>query len=457
MQPTQYPDYLASKTSYAQSIGFDVDLSEMHNSLMPFQKDAVGRALSAGRYCMFEDCGLGKTFQQLEWARHVREKTGGNVLVFTPLAVAEQTHREAIKFGFDAHVCRGGLHDKEGIIITNYEQMEHFNPADFNGIVLDESSILKNYSGSTRQLLTEFASGIEYRLACTATPAPNDLIEIINHAEFHQIRNGKEIIALYFRQDGNSAHKWRLKGHAKQDFWRWVSSWAVAIRKPSDLGYSDDGFVLPGLRIHKHIVDGHIADGYLFPVDACTLQERRQASRESIDQRVEMAADLANAHGDPVVIWCNLNDESAALKKAISGAVEVKGSDTNDHKIRAMEGFSDGSIRALVTKPSICGFGMNWQHCNKMVFVGINDSYEQFYQALRRCYRFGQEREVNAHVICAETESAVMQNIERKERESETLYAQIVEHMGQYTKENAKRIAHIDRSITIPSWVKASA
>jgi hypothetical protein len=449
-----YHAFISSKTKTLKPSGFDVDPSALNAKLFPFQSDIVARALHAGRYCMFEDCGLGKTPQQLEWAHQVCRNTGGNVLIFTPLAVAEQTKKEADKFGIGATVCRGGRGDARGIIITNYEQMNHFDAEDYSGIVLDESSILKNYSGSTRKALNDFADNIPYRLACTATPAPNDLLEIINHADFHGIRTGKEIIALYFRQDGNTTQKYRLKTYAVHDFWQWVASWAVAVRKPSDLGYCDDGFNLPELRVHKHIVDGHIADGFLFPVEACSLQERRQAARESISQRVSMAADMANAHPDePAIVWCNLNDESAALAKAVNGAVEVRGSDSNDHKVRSMLGFADGSIRALVTKPSIAGFGMNWQHCATSVFVGLNDSYEQFYQALRRCWRFGQKREVNAHVICAETEMAVLANIDRKQRDSAALYEQIISHMG--LRESVKqRIGHTERDIELPGWLK---
>lgn len=426
-----YNEFLASKRIVIPDIGVDVDHSQICPALFGWQRDIVAWALRKGRAAIFADCGLGKTPMQLEWAKHVCRHTDGNVLILAPLAVAGQTVREGQKFGIEVNVCRRQADVRPGINITNYEMLEHFDPAAFAGIVLDESSILKAFSGYYRQEITKFAAASSFRLACTATPAPNDLIEVINHAEFLGVMQGKEIIALFFTQDGNTTHKWRLKGHAKQDFWRWMASWCVALRKPSDLGYPDGDFVLPPLNIIEHVVkvDGP-AEGRLFAVEALTLDERRRARQASTEARVREAARIVAEKPDmPWLIWCDLNRESEALVKAIPGAVEVRGNDSPEHKERALLGFSNGDIKILVTKPSIAGFGLNWQHCCNVVFVGLSDSYEQFYQATRRVWRFGQPNPVNVHIVIAETEGAVRANIERKEREAAAMMDNIVRYM----------------------------
>lgn len=428
----EYEQFLATKRKRVEAVGFNVELEDLNAKLFDWQKAVVRWALHRGRAALFEDCGLGKTPQQLEWAHQVCLRTGGNVLILTPLAVAGQTIREAAKFGIEAHHTRGGREGKTGIIVTNYERLHYYDPTDYSGIVLDESSILKAFDGKTRKLLTEFSATIKYRLACTATPAPNDLIELTNHSEFLDIMSGKEIIALYFRQDGNTTHQWRLKGHAVDDFWRWMASWSVAMRKPSDIGYADDGFDLPALRVNNYVVDGHILDGELFQVEAQGLLERRQARAKSIDDRIAKAAEIANSIDDAVLIWCDLNKESEALTKAIYGAVEVRGSHDADYKERMLHGFASGEVRKLVSKPSIAGWGMNYQHCNQVVFVGLTDSYEQYYQAVRRCWRFGQQREVHVHIITANTEGAVLSNIRRKEAQAAQMFDGILSHMRKY-------------------------
>jgi DNA modification methylase len=423
-----YAAFLASKRIVSDPVGFGIDRSDIHPTLFPFQQDIVKWAVRRGRSAIFADCGLGKTLMQLEWARHVHEHTGGNVLILAPLAVAAQTAREGAKIGVEVTVCRDDDDVQPGINITNYERLHRFVP-EFAGIVLDESSILKSFDGSTRKQIKDFASGIFYRLACTATPAPNDLIELTNHAEFLNVMGGKEIIALFFTQDGNTTHKWRLKGHAKEDFWKWMASWSVAIRRPSDLGYDDGDFRLPPMTMHQSVVTVHNTQSTLFPMEALTLKERQRARRESIDDRVRATADLVNASDEQWVVWCDLNAESEALTKSIPGAVEVRGSDTPEHKEQAILGFADRSIRVLVTKPTIAGFGVNWQNCARMAFVGLSDSYEQHYQATRRCWRFGQKRPVEVHVITAETEGAVVSNIQRKERQADHMMEEIVKHM----------------------------
>lgn len=438
-----YQEFLLTKRRRVESVGFDVSVESLNSMLFDWQKAIVRWALHRGRAALFEDCGLGKTPQQLEWAHRVCEHTGGNVLILTPLAVAGQTIREAEKFGIRAHHTRNGIEGHSGIIVTNYERLHHYSPDDFDGIVLDESSILKSFDGKTRKRLSEFAEPIKYRLACTATPAPNDLIELTNHSEFMDIMRGKEIIALYFRHDGNTTHNWRLKGHAVDDFWNWMASWTVAIRKPSDIGFADDGFELPPLNVKNVSVDGHLLDGELFQVEAQGLLERRQARARSLDDRVSKAAEIANSIDDSVLVWCDLNRESEALTKAIDGAVEVRGSHDAEYKETTLHGFSDGSVRKLVSKPSIAGWGMNWQHCNNVIFVGLSDSYEQYYQAVRRCWRFGQKRPVNVWIVTAKTEGAVLQNIRRKEKQSDEMFAGILEHMRVYMDLNNKTEAKV--------------
>lgn len=448
-----YSEFLNQKRILAKPCGIK---AESPGFLYDFQKHAVEWALNHGRAAMFEDCGLGKTPQQLAWANTIFEHTGKPVLILAPLAVSKQTQREGVKFGIGVTTCREQADVRPGVNIANYEMLHKFNP-EFGGLVLDESSILKSYSGTYRTAITAFAREIPYRLACTATPAPNDLIEIINHSEFLSVLTGKEAIALFFTQDGNTTHNWKLKGHAHSDFWKWLASWAIAIRRPSDIGFSDDAFVLPKLNIIEHVVDGHVDDGWLFPIEAQTLHERRHARRESITARVSMCADLANSTREPWVIWCDLNSESEALHRAIPDSIEVKGSDSIEHKIDAMIGFQEGKYRVLVTKPSICGFGMNWQHCARVGFVGLSDSWEQFYQAVRRCWRYGQTRDVQCHVIIAETEGAVLENIRRKERQANLMMSQMTAHMNQsyvYRKDDSRYEGK--NTMEIPSFMRAT-
>src|SRR5262252_258690 len=449
-----YADFLETKRIVAPTAGID-DHGEINGMLFPFQQAIVRWALCRGKAALFEDCGLGKTPQQLEWARHVVAHTGMPVLIVAPLAVSAQTIREGCKFGVDVHRAdRQSDIDQAGVWITNYEKMHLFGDASqFGGIVLDESSILKGFDGKTRKALTEFASVIPFRLACTATPAPNDYMELGNHAEFLDVMKTPDMLATFFVHDGGDTSKWRLKGHAVDKFWNWVASWAVCIRRPSDLGFDDDGFILPDLKMYQHTVEANqISEGFLFSVEAQTLQERNAARRDSIEERVAECAALVNASEDPWLVWCNLNSESEALAEAIPDAVEVTGSDSPEFKERAMLDFIDGRARVLISKPTICGFGLNLQHCADMVFVGLSDSYEQFYQAVRRSWRFGQRREVHCHVITAETEGAVVRNIERKEKQAAEMAEGMIEHMKDTTRENLTRQSYVrDKYITVES------
>lgn len=423
-----YAAFLESKRAVSQPVGFEPK-GELSPHLFGFQRVIVGWALRRGRAAIFADCGLGKTIVEIQWATEVAAHTGRDVLILTPLAVAKQMGREAEKFGFSVTVCRNGDDVRPGVNVTNYERLHLFDPSRFAGIVLDESSILKALDGKTRKQLSVFAKSIYYRLAATATPAPNEIIELQNHAEFLDVMSQKEMLATFFVQDGNSTQKWRLKGHAEEAFWAWLASWAVAIRKPSDLGFSDDGFILPPLTIEDVVVGSPRLDGYLFPMEASGLSERRQARKASLEERVAAAAERANSTDEPYLLWCDLNAESEALRKAVKGAVEVRGSDDPEDKERALLGFSDGTHRVIVTKPTIAGWGLNWQHCRYMDFVGLSDSFEQMYQAIRRCHRFGQDRDVRVGVVIGEAEGSVRANVERKERQAAEMFDSIVRHM----------------------------
>lgn len=436
-----YEDFIKSKAKYAKPCGFDVPVDALNGRMKPFQKAITRFGLMGGRRAVFAGTGLGKTFIQSEWAHKVWLKTNRPVLVFAPLAVAEQTASECLKFGITgARVVTDPTDDP--IQITNYEKMHRFSPDRYSGIVIDESSCLKGFDSKYRRALTEFASHIEYRLPCSATPAPNDYMELGNHAEFLGVMTATEMLAMFFTHDGGDTSKWRLKGHAQSEFWKWVASWAVAVRKPSDIGFSDEGYDLPPLNMYQHAIEsGIVPEGKLFTVEAETLQERQSARRDTIDLRVAKAAELANESSDQWIVWCGLNAESVALTAAIDGAVEVTGSDSPEHKRDAVIGFLEGRTRVLVSKSEIMGFGLNLQCCCNMAFVGMSDSFEQFYQAVRRCWRFGQEYEVNAHVITTDIEGAVVRNIERKERQAEEMMSGMVEHMKD---EMAKNLGSLD-------------
>lgn len=436
-----YTEFIKTKQLYDVPMGLE-SLPELGQHLFDFQKDIVGWALRRGRAAIFADCGMGKTAMQLEWAKNVP----GRVLVVAPLAVASQTLSEAAKFEIDG-VCHTSNPTQESkITITNYENLHKFKPDDFMGIVLDESSILKSYTGKFRNELVNRWGKLPWRLCATATPSPNDFMELGNHSEFLGAMTRQEMLSMFFVHDGGETQKWRLKGHAESEFWKWLCSWAVMIRKPSDLGYSDLNFQLPPMAIHPIEVSIETpCDGFLLPMEASTLSERQSARKQSVNERCQAAAALANSTDDPFLCWCNLNSEAELLLKLIPDAVEVRGSMDPKQKEDLLKGFSSGKHRVLITKPSIAGFGMNWQHCSNMAFVGLSDSYEQFYQALRRCWRFGQKNKVDAYVITSSREGAVVQNIQRKEKDSELMAAQMVSHMADITSETLRGTKRNDR------------
>lgn len=423
-----YSDFLATKELTDPQTGLDV-IPPLNPMLFPFQRDIVTWALRRGRAAVFADCGMGKTPMQLEWARIVAAHTGRPVLILTPLAVAQQTIREAEKFGIPATYASHGHEVTGQVVVTNYERLSLFTPGDFGGVVLDESSILKSFDGKTSSALIAAFQQTPFRLACTATPAPNDYMELGTHAEFLSVMQRPEMLATFFTHDGGETQKWRLRGHGNTAFWRWLCSWAVMIRKPSDLGYSDDGFVLPPLTLHQRTVESAPTDGYLFAIEAQTLSERLAARRASVEDRAAECAALVNAQPGHWVVWCHLNAEADALLARIPDAVEVRGSDDPATKESMLVAFSEGRHRVLITKPSIAGWGMNWQHCHQMAFVGLNDSWEEYYQAVRRCWRFGQDYPVNVYMIAAQTEGAVVANIRRKDADAAAMAAEMVAHM----------------------------
>lgn len=417
-----------------------VNPGPMGEHLFGFQATATEWALRRGRAAIFAATGLGKTLMELEWARQV----GGPILLLAPLAVGSQILREAERFEVPARTVADGSELADGVNIANYERLHRFDPDGLMGLILDESSILKAFDGRTRRDLTLFGERVPMRLCATATPAPNDHDELGQHAEFLGVLTAREMLALYFTQDGNTTNKWRLKGHAREPFWRWVASWALAFNGPADIGHEEEQgrFDLPPLQVRPVVVDteDQHAIGTLFRAEASTLIERREARRRTLPERVAATAALVAAEpAEPWLLWCDLNAESAALTKAIPGAVEVKGSDSSEHKERALLGFAEGSVRVLVSKPSICGHGLNFQRCARMVFVGLSDSFERYYQAVRRCWRYGQTRAVDAYVVTAAVEGAVARNIERKERQMEEMMRELVANVGRTAE-------HLDRT-----------
>lgn len=421
---SNYTDFLHHKIARAPKEGVTATTSDVHPTLHDWQQEIVVWACQVGRAAIWADTGLGKTFMQIEWLR--LSTVQGIGLIVAPLAVCQQTIREAAKIGVTIRYTRDG-NIGPGLWITNYEMAKHVDPAQLDAVALDEASILKQSSGATRNALIEQFANVPYRLACTATPAPNDPEELTSQAEFLGQMMRVNMLAAYFVHDEKN---WRLKGHAVRPMMRWMSTWAVAIRKPSDMGYPDDGYDLPGLDIIPQLVPVHIrAEGQLFPTDLGGVGGRAQIRRETMDARVQRAYEIVMAEPDePWLIWCGLNDEARLISSAIAG-VNVHGSLTPEEKADALLGFADGRINRLVTKPGIASQGLNYQHCARMIFLGLSDSYEQYYQAIRRCYRYGQTRIVHAHVVLSEIESQIAVNVARKEREASTITSALVAEM----------------------------
>jgi len=429
-----YTDFLSTKRPQVGASGKLIDPSDVHPMLFPFQRDLVRWSVAKGRAAIFADAGLGKTFMQLEWARLVGERT----LILAPLSVARQTVTEARKLGIDVTYARSQA-DAGLFTITNYEMMQHFDAQAFGAVVLDESSILKATEGVYRNLLIDTFRETPYRLCCTATPAPNDIQEITNHSAFLGIMPRRDVLASFFLHaaDDARASGWRLKNHARPAFWRWLASWGMSLKRPSDLGYPDEGYELPRLTIEPVIVDAEVRlSGRLFADKLRGVTDRAQVRHQTKDARVGAAVALINAEPhEPWIAWCGLNDEGRDIAKALGDrAILVEGADSPEAKATAIERFMDSPNAVLVTKPTIAGFGMNFQHCARMAFVGLGDSYEQYYQAIRRCWRFGQEREVKAYVVLSEIERAIFDNVLRKEREAEDMARELVQHVADFEK-----------------------
>lgn len=450
-----YSAFLERKTQLDGADGFDPVW--MPEFLFDFQSGLVEWAIRQGRSALFADCGLGKTPMQLVWAQNVHRQTGRPVIVVAPLAVSFQVEAEAAKFGIEAEVSRDGS-VAGPITVTNYDRLHLFDPADFSGAVCDESSAIKSFDGQRRALVTDFMRKMRYRLLCTATAAPNDYIELGTSSEALGYLGYMDMLGRFFVNDQRSAKavrqwsgsQWRFKGHAEDNFWRWVSSWGRAMRRPSDLGFPDDGFVLPALEHREHVVRANVPrDGALFDTPASDLREEREELRRTVNERCETAA--AQLGGDtPGVAWCHLNAESALLAKLIDGAVEVKGSDDPDAKEDALRAFSRGEVRVLVTKPSIGAWGLNWQHCNRMTFFPSH-SYEQYYQAVRRCWRFGQTRPVTVDVVTTEGGAKALENLQRKADQADRMFAALVRHMRDAL--SIRRSNIYDREVEAPEWL----
>jgi hypothetical protein len=447
-----YADLLADKRRVAPALG-RLDAGDPNPLLFPFQADLVRWAVRKGRAALFADTGLGKTFMQLEWARLIGERT----LIVAPLSVARQTARLAQKLGLEVPYTRGDLHD--GISITNYEMIEHFDPQDYGAVVLDESSILKALDGKTRRRLTEMFSDTSYRLCCTATPAPNDIAEIGNHSEFLGVMPHHEMLSAFFVHGSmdNGKDGWRLKGHAEDAFYRWLASWGMAVRKPSDLGYEDDGFALPPLGIRPEFVAAdYVPDGQLFFGGLKGITDRSAVRRATLDGRVARAAELVNATDDQWIVWHGLNAEGDALMAAIPGAVLVEGSQTPEEKAERLEAFQDGKYRVLITKGAIAGFGMNFQNAHRMVFVGLSDSWETYYQCIRRCWRFGQTEPVEVAIVLSDAEAAIYENVMEKEEEAQRMQARLIEHVAEFEREEIEGrpdpVTYETQTVTRDGW-----
>lgn len=444
-----YKDFINNKNFILENNGFDIDKSELNPSMFDFQKDIVRWALKKGRSAIFADCGMGKTLMQLEWSK----KVGGKILIVAPLSVTTQTQREGEKFGYKVTICESQEDVQDGINITNYEKLDKFECNIFNGVVLDESSILKSFTGKIRTQIIDYFQKTPYKLACTATPAPNDFMELGNHSEFLGIMTRAEMLSMYFVHDGGQTSKWRLKRHAESIFWQWMASWAVFIDNPANLGYEVDGYDLPKLNIHEIIVDGEEPS-----TENLTLTQRRQARKDSLELRCQAAANLVNSNDEQWLVWCDLNDESHRLWELCEDSWEIKGSDKPKYKIETMVDFSNDEIKCLVTKPKIAGFGMNWQQCHNMIFVGLSDSYEAYYQALRRCWRFGQTEEVNVYIVIAAKEGCVKENIQRKEQDNIKMQKAMIELTKEITKKELKQTCRISTpynaeiEMKLPEW-----
>lgn len=456
-----YEEFLRTKEMRAEACGFDVDRDSITPYAFDYQRDIIAWACKKGKCAILTGCGSGKTLMQLEWCKAVSTHTHKPVLIVAPLSVVRQTQGEAEKFEIcNVTICRKQEDVSDGVNITNYEMIEHFNSVAFSGVCLDESSILKSFTGKYQQLLTEMFCKTPYRLLCTATIAPNDYTEIGTSCEFLGIMSRTEMLATYFIHDSGDTSKWRLKKAGVNKFWEWFATWAIYFNSPKDLGYDGEGYDLPPLNIRKVFTKSEPEEGSLFVTLAETLDERRNARKESIEERTDHAANLANGTVyEQWLVWCDYNDESSMLKRKIDHCVEVKGADTPEYKAQASLDFAEGNIHALVSKAAIFGFGSNFQSCHNMIFCGLSDSYERFYQAVRRCWRFGQKHPVNVYIILSEKEMNVLDNITRKQKQMDVMQREMTALMREVTLAEIRHTTRITTEYkpTIemrkPSWI----
>lgn len=454
-----YTEFLDRKAQLGGIHGFVPD--DLPDFLFDFQRSLVEWALVKGRGGIFADCGLGKTPMQLTWADQVVRRTNGNVLVLLPLAVASQTKHEAEKFDIDAGISRDGTVHR-GITLTNYERLHYFDPNDFAGCVCDESSILKSYDGATRGAITAFMRKMPHRLLATATAAPNDYVELGTSSEALGYLGHMDMLNRFFKNDMNNSAtgrirgeviKWRFKGHAEGPFWRWVCSWARAIRRPSDLGFDDARFILPPLIEREHLVEARtIAPGMLFSVPAVGLKEQREERRRTLQERCERVAELVNGTGEPALVWCNLNDEGDLLQSLIPDAIQVAGADPDDAKEERLSAFAERQARVLITKPSIGAWGLNFQHCAHVTFFPSH-SFEQYYQGVRRCWRFGQTRPVRVDVVTTEGERNVLANLQRKAKQADEMFSRLVAQMNDAM--TIERASYQQSTPRVPAWLRS--
>lgn len=454
-----YQDFLENKTFVLASQGFETDMSELNPHLFDYQRDIVRWALAKGRAAVFTDCGTGKSLIELEFGHQVHCHTGYDVLIVAPLSVVDQTRREGEKFGIPVNVCASQDDVKPGLNITNYEKLEHFIAAKFGCIVLDESSILKSYSGKIRNQIISCFTQTPYKLACTATPAPNDYMELGNHSEFLGVMTRPEMLSMFFVHDGGQTSKWRLKGHAESLYWQWMASWAVFMDSPKTLGYGGEGFDLPPLNVHEVIVDSNM------PIqETLTLTERRDARRNTIALRCQKSVEIALSSGGQVIIWCGLNAEQDQLEELLGDqCFSIRGSTPDAKKIEYERRWREGERLVLITKPEIGAWGMNWQQCHTEIFTGLSDSYEQYYQAVRRCWRFGQTEPVDVYIVISALEGCVKANIERKEADSNKMKAEMVKYTKDITKKELAKTCRLSTpyapqmEMRLPEWLQKTA
>ena len=466
-----YSAFLEKKKFRTEDAGFHVDESELPEFLFDYQKACVKWALRKGRAGLFAGTGLGKSGMMTSFAQKIIEKTNGHILLLAPLAVSEQIYEMDRQYGFDdIRVCVSQSDVSKGINITNYEKLHKFDPYKFDGIVLDEASIIKNFNGSTRNQLIDSFRHTKYKLSCSATPSPNagesGPVEILNQSEFLGIMSRTEALATFFVHDSGNTSEWRLKGHAQDEFWKWVASWALMFNKPSDLGFDDAKFILPPLVYNEVIIPVDLKrrnDESIFgESDLHGIQDRIQVRKETIHVRTQKAAEIVNSSDEMFLVWCDLNDESKIVSSLISDAVEVTGSDSDEHKKKAMLDFAHGRIRVLTSKPKLAGHGMNWQKCHNVVYVGLSDSFEALYQSVRRCYRFGQKEQVNVWLILSDKEVAVLENLKRKEKDAVNMQVQMIKHMEAEMKKQVTGTVreteeyNPQQVIVLPNWLKTA-